>query len=171
MNRVTVKKLKDQLGADPGLRLVDVRTPAEYRSGHVTGSLNIPLEKIQKEGIEALGTASEGVFLICESGKRASMAASSLEGSGPGGVLVVEGGMSQWRDLGYPLEGESGMISIERQVRISAGTLVVVGIVLSVFLHQGFILLSGFVGAGLVFAGITDTCGMGMLLARMPWNR
>lgn len=85
---------------------------------------------------------------------------------------MVEGGTLAWEAAGFPVErGESRVISLERQVRIGAGALVVSGVLLARFVHPAFLWLSGFVGAGLVFAGVTDTCGMGMLLAKAPWNQ
>ena len=87
-------------------------------------------------------------------------------------VSCVEGGMAAWEKMGLPVErGPSAVISIERQVRIGAGALVLIGTVLAWIVHPGFIVVPGFVGAGLVFAGITDYCGMGRVLCKMPWNR
>lgn len=85
-------------------------------------------------------------------------------------LAVLEGGIQAWDKAGLPLIRGRKTISLERQVRIAAGTLVLTGAILAWLVHPWFIALSGFVGAGLVFAGITDTCGMGMLLARIPWN-
>ena len=83
----------------------------------------------------------------------------------------MEGGTSAWQSAGLPVVKGKQVMSLERQVRIAAGALVVLGAVIGHFVHPGGFALSAFVGAGLVFAGITDTCGMGMLIARMPWNR
>ena len=83
----------------------------------------------------------------------------------------VEGGTLAWEQAGLPVVRGKKAMSLERQVRIAAGSLVVLGTALGAFVHPGFLGLSAFVGAGLVFAGVTDTCGMGMVLARMPWNR
>jgi hypothetical protein len=87
-------------------------------------------------------------------------------------VIVVEGGTDGWVRAGCPVErSDRKTISLERQVRIGAGLLVLLGVAMGFGLHAGYFALSAFVGAGLVVAGITDWCGMGMLLARMPWNR
>ncbi|MBO0696981.1 MAG: DUF2892 domain-containing protein, partial [Zavarzinella sp.] len=86
-------------------------------------------------------------------------------------VMNVEGGTAAWAAAGLPVVRGRKAVSLERQVRIAAGLLVVLGAVLGWLVHPAFVGLSAFVGAGLVFAGVTDTCGMGMLLARMPWNR
>ena len=86
-------------------------------------------------------------------------------------VFVVDGGTDLWNEQGLPVKEGKDVISLERQVRITAGTLVVIGTLLGVFVNQYFLIIPGFVGAGLVFAGVTDTCGMALMLARMPWNR
>ena len=111
------------------------------------------------------------MLLLCASGGRARTAAKQLAASGLR-TLVVQGGTNACRQAGLPMEQEAGgMISVERQVRIAAGAMVLDGVLLGTFVHPGFYGLSGFIGAGLVFAGVTDWCGMGLLLARAPWNR
>ena len=137
----------------------------------MAGSVNVPLDKIEKTGAAAVGDTKGELCLICESGKRAALAATRLGESETEGALVVEGGIAQWKAAGFPTEGEQGVISIERQVRIAAGSLVLAGVMLAAWVHPGFLVLPGFVGAGLMFAGITGACGMGLLLAKMPWNR
>ncbi len=109
---------------------------------------------------------------MCRSGNRAKQAAERLARKGFTDVHVVEGGMLAWTEAGLPVvKGESKVWSLERQVRFVAGLLVVLGAGLSIAAHPYFIALSAFVGAGLVFAAVTDTCGMAMILARMPWNQ
>ncbi|MFD1333933.1 rhodanese-like domain-containing protein, partial [Methylopila musalis] len=108
----------------------------------------------------------------CASGVRARKAAERLVAAGFTQVEVVEGGLAAWRTAGLPVtEGQGGVISLERQVRIAAGSLVVLGVLIAATLTSWGLLLAGFVGAGLVFAGVTDTCGLGLLLARATWNR
>ncbi len=152
--------------------LVDVRTPGEFRGAHIEGSRNVPLGGLGAQ-VARLGELAQGrtVALVCRTGQRAREALATLRASGIEAACVLEGGVVAWEAAGLPLErGEAGM-SLERQVRIAAGTLVVLGVGLGFFVHTGFLGLAAFVGAGLVFAGLTDTCGMGLLLARMPWNR
>jgi rhodanese-related sulfurtransferase len=154
--------------------LVDVRTPAEYAATHVTGALNIPLDLVPTRlhsGDPSLPKDAL-IFLLCEKGGRASKAAAHFLDAGFDNIHVVEGGTQAWIAGGHPVvsSGKS-VISIERQVRIGAGSLVLLGVILSLLVNPDFIILSGFIGAGLVFAGITDWCGMGLLLARLPWNR
>lgn len=158
--------------ASSGALLLDVRSPAEFRSGRVRGAVNLPLEKVTPDAVRALaGGSSSPVLLLCASGGRATAAAGKLKGSGLR-TLVVAGGTNSCRQAGLPMEKDAGgVISVERQVRIAAGAMVFTGVMLGTFVNPWFYALSGFVGCGLVFAGVTDWCGMGLLLARAPWNR
>ena len=152
--------------------LLDVRTPAEYEEMHIDGSVLHPLTELDPAQVrKILGGASECV-VVCASGQRATRAAERLQKELGGGVKlsVLDGGVKAWDAAGMPLIRGKGVISLERQVRIAAGSFVLAGVVLGFLVNPAWFALSGFVGAGLVFAGVTDTCGMGMLLARMPWN-
>jgi rhodanese-related sulfurtransferase len=113
----------------------------------------------------------EPLYLICRSGSRGQKACEKFLAAGFKNVVNVEGGTLAWAECGLPVVRGRKAMSLERQVRIAAGSLVLIGAVLAWLVHPAFLVLSALVGAGLVFAGITDTCGMGMLLARMPWNR
>ena len=115
-------------------------------------------------------TASEPLYVICQSGNRARQACEKLVAAGYTSVVNVEGGTLACEQAGLSIVRGKKTVSLERQVQIAAGLLVLLGTLLSRLVHPAFIGLSAFVGAGLVFAGITDTCGMAMLLARMPWN-
>ncbi len=155
---------------DPGLNLIDVRTPAEYRQVHAAQARSIPLDDLDPATIS--GTPDRPVFLICKSGGRSAKAANHLESAGIINVWSVDGGTDAWVAAGLPVERSSRKtISLERQVRIVAGLLVLKGLILSWTVHPAFVALSAFVGAGLVFARISDTCVMGSLLFKMPWNR
>ena len=158
--------------ASSGALLLDVRSPAEFRSGRVRGAVNLPLEKVTPDAVRALaGGSSSPVLLLCASGGRATAAAGKLKGSGLR-TLVVAGGTNSCRQAGLPMDKDAGgVISVERQVRIAAGAMVFTGVMLGTFVNPWCYALSGFVGCGLVFAGVTDWCGMGLLLARAPWNR
>lgn len=151
--------------------VIDVRTPGEFRSMHISTAKNIPLNDLKEETLSGTLKKEDKGFLICQSGMRSQKALEQLQAQGYSNVESVDGGMNAWKENGFPIIKGKQVMSIERQVRIAAGTLVVLGVILSLSIHQGFLGLSAFVGAGLVFAGITDTCGMGMMLARMPWNR
>lgn len=173
MQQVKRQELKDRLA---GNFLLDVRTPAEFAAVHVAAAVNLPLDQLRAAGfidrITQLGwEQGRPVYLLCKSGQRARMAAERLADLELA-LWVVEGGTDACVTAGLPVtRAAKPMMSLERQVRIAAGLLVLTGVLLGWLLTPGFFFLSGFVGAGLVFAGVTDTCAMGMLLARMPWNR
>lgn len=156
--------------------ILDVRTAAEVKASALPDCLHIPLHeltpaRLQNE-IEKSGKSGAQVYLLCQGGKRAEMAANQLIGKVDYELVIIEGGMNAVQAAKIPLQ-QTGktVMSLERQVRIAAGFLVLIGVILGFVVNSGFFLLSGFVGAGLMFAGITDTCMMGMLIARMPWNR
>jgi rhodanese-related sulfurtransferase len=154
--------------------LIDVRTPAEYAAVHAEGARLVPLDALEPRAALAArqSPGDAPVFLICRSGARAAKACEAFAAAGVAGVSIVDGGTDAWERAGLPVvRGPGRVISLERQVRIAAGTLVLVGAALALAVHPLFIALSAFVGAGLVFAGVTDWCGMGLMLARMPWNQ
>lgn len=169
---VTTKQLNDLIQSGARVELIDVRTPVEFREVHVTIARNVPLDQLNATALlSARAEAGQPLYVICKSGSRGRQACEKLLAAGGTNVFNVEGGTSACIEAGLPvLRGKKAM-ALERQVRIAAGSLVLTGAVLSQLIHPWWIGLSGFVGAGLIFAGITDTCGMGMLLARMPWNR
>ena len=152
--------------------VLDVRTPGEFAAMHIEGAINVPLPDVGEFAPQlAEQAAGRDVFVVCRTGQRAEKAREALRAAGVSDVRILEGGLVRWEGSGHPLRrGKAGM-SLERQVRIAAGSLVVIGAALGVLVHPGFVGLAGFVGAGLVFSGLTDTCGMGLLIARMPWNR
>jgi len=153
--------------------LIDVRTPVEYRELHVEFARNVPLDQLDPQAVMQArnGSAAEPLYVVCRSGGRGQKACEKFEQAGFKNVINVEGGTQACEASGLPVVRGKKAISLERQVRIAAGFLVLVGVGLGWFVHPGFFGLAAFVGGGLVFAGITDTCGMGMLLARMPWNQ
>ena len=159
-------------GGEP-VELIDVRTPVEYREVHCLFARNVPLSDLDPKVVMTArdGTADKPLYVICRSGSRGKQACEKFMAAGYTNVVNVAGGTLAWADCGLPVNRGKKVIPLERQVRIAAGSLVVVCTVLGYFVHPYFLGLSAFVGAGLVFAGVTDTCGMGLLLARMPWNR
>ena len=152
--------------------LIDVRTPAEFQEIHVEFARNIPLTELEPAQIVQArnGSAGEPLYVICRSGGRGQQACDKFAKAGFVNVVNVEGGTLACENTSLPLVRGQKVMSLERQVRIAAGSLVLTGVVLGWLVHPYLVGLSAFVGAGLVFAGVTDTCGMGMLLARMPWN-
>ncbi len=155
------------------IELIDVRTPVEFREVHVEIARNIPLDQLDAAALMQArdGSAQEPLYVICRSGGRGRQACEKFLQAGFSNVVNVEGGTTACVEAGLPVVRGRKAISLERQVRIAAGSLVLLGAVLGWFVHPALVGLSAFVGAGLMFAGITDTCGMGMILARMPWNQ
>ena len=151
---------------DGALKLIDVRTPAEFGEVHIEGSDLMPLDRLEP------GKLKEGEFvLVCLSGKRSQQAYDQLVAAGCEGLRILEGGVTSWEAAGLPVNRGKAVMSLERQVRVAAGLLVLMGVILGTTVHAGFLGIAGFVGAGLTFAGLTDWCGMGMLLAKAPWNQ
>ena len=174
MNTITPRQLNDRLLQGEELHLLDVRTPMEHAEIHVPGVHLAPLDRLDATDLaSANGFAKDQpLFIFCRSGGRAKQAAEKLEKSGYKQCSIVEGGTIAWAEAGLPVKrGTRRVISLERQVRIGAGSIIVTSVLLAQFVHPAFIWLSGFAGAGLIFAGITDWCGMGMLIAKMPWNQ
>ena len=173
MKTIRPTDLQELLMREPALALVDVRTPVEFAEVHVPTARNEPLDRFNPKELVASGTitADKPTYLLCRSGARATKAADKMTKEGLDQAVVVEGGTLAWIEAGLPVNrGTATVISLERQVRIGAGTLVLLGLILAWLVHPYFVALSAFVGGGLVFAGITDWCGMGLLLAKAPWN-
>ncbi len=167
---VTAEDLSSRLGKGENVELIDVRSPAEFRELHVEGAQNIPLDQFDP-GQVARNSGQKTVYLLCKSGARSQQAQQRLLEAGFSQAYSVEGGTAACERAGLPVVRGKKAMSLERQVRIAAGALVLTGVILSWAAHPYLIGLSAFVGAGLVFAGVTDTCGMAMILMKMPWNR
>lgn len=152
--------------------LIDVRTPVEFREVHVAFARNVPLDQLDAAKLTAGHNGSEKpLYVICRSGSRAKQACEKVVASGFTNVISIEGGTHAWDQAGLPVVRGKKAISLERQVRIAAGATVLISSLLGAFVSPYWIGLAAFAGAGLMFAGITDTCAMGMLMARMPWNQ
>lgn len=151
-------------------QVIDVREFSEFNSERIADAQFMPLSNFERHAAEI--DHSKPVYIMCRSGNRAKQAAERLVKKGFTDIYVIEGGMQAWAQAGLPVvEGESKVWALERQVRFVAGLLVLSSVLLAIFVHWYFVGIAGFVGAGLTFAGATDTCGMAMLLARMPWNQ
>ncbi len=165
--RISAHGLADQLG-DQRVKVIDVREPMEYAAGHIAGSLNVPLSRLSQADLP------EGpLVLVCQSGNRSSQGLRELLKRGHGHPLSdLEGGLPSWQQAGLPVRRlKNAPLPLMRQVQIAAGSLVLLGLILSNTVAPAWVLLSWFVGAGLTFAGISGYCGMARLLAAMPWNR
>lgn len=160
------KKLTD---GDIDEILIDVRDPFEFKGKHIHGSKNIPLDTIE-DSVEKLRSIKT-VYVHCQSGNRSSQACETLQKSGLN-VINLEGGISAWEDAGLDVE-DSGhhIIPIIRQVMIVAGILILTGVILGTYVNEWWYFLSAFVGAGLLFAGVSGICSMTYILKYMPWNR
>lgn len=170
MRKITPKDVAKLKESGEAL-FIDVRTPAEIRQDQLDDCTCVPHEKVAScPNLDVLDRRKE-IVLICASGKRAVIAAEALEKKGFKNLTIMEGGVSQWKADGLPVKEGKGAIALERQVRIAAGLLVAVGAALTFFVNPAWLILPAFVGCGLVFAGLTDTCAMGMMIAKMPWNR
>jgi rhodanese-related sulfurtransferase len=168
MTLATLSPADTRAAIDAGALLIDIRRPDEHARERIPGAVNLPLDRIGD-----LPCDGRPVVFHCKSGMRTSANARQLAaaaGSAP--AYVLKGGIEAWRGAGQPVVADrSQPLEIMRQVQITAGALVLTGVVLGLFVAPGFFGLSGFVGAGLLFAGITGWCGMANLLRVMPWNR
>lgn len=169
-SRVDATTLEQLIRDDADIRILDVRTPAEFESAHIPGSYNVPLDTLGEHAAELERHLSQPVMLICRSGARASRACEQLAATGMANLHVLDGGIQAWDDGRRPVRRGRQRWDLERQVRLVAGSLVLAGIVGSLFV-PGLKYLSGFVGAGLTFAALTNTCVMGMALSKLPYNR
>lgn len=152
-----------------GWTLVDVRTPAEWSKVHASGAVNIPLDQLSQQRVQELA-ASNRILFICQGGNRSKKACEVLSSSTLE-AISVRGGTAAWEQEGLPVERGQGAISLERQVRIVVGGLIFLGTLLAVWLSPLFLIIPGFLGLGLLFSGLTDYCGMALLLSKMPWNQ
>lgn len=154
----------------PNVRILDVRTPGEFESVHIRGAYNVPLDTLSEHSAEIAGVSAP-VILVCQSGGRARKAEAALKSAGMANLHVLEGGMNAWVGAGLPVGGGKRRLSLERQVRIVAGALAATGGFLGFFVNPSFALIPAGIGSGLVFAGVTDKCGMALVLSRLPYNR
>ena len=168
---IDASRLAELLASRPEVRLLDVRTPAEFETAHIRGAYNVPLDTLGEHGTEIRAHVADPLVLVCQSGQRARRAEDALRAAGMPNLHLLEGGVNGWVAAGQDVVRGRRRLSLERQVRIAAGSLAALGGLLALFLHPLFALLAAFVGGGLVFAGVTDYCGMAYLLARLPYNR
>lgn len=169
---ITVQGLAERRGQG-SVELIDVRTPLEFRQVHAVQATNIPLDALNPHAVMKArnGAAAEPLYVICKGGARSAKAQQKFIDAGFANVVNVEGGTEAWVGAGLPVERGQKSMSLERQVRIAAGFIVLVGALLGLFVHPYFAAIPAVVGAGLMFAAITDCCVMGMFIAKMPWNQ
>jgi rhodanese-related sulfurtransferase len=167
---ITPEDLRNAIGTPSAPRLIDVRTAAEFESQHIAGSYNVPLDLLREHRDEIAGHLDDDVVLICRSGQRAGQAEEALRRAGLPNVHVLEGGIVGWERAGFDVKRGVQRWDLERQVRLVAGTIVAASLLVSLIL-PGAQWVAFAVGAGLVFAAVSNTCTMGMLLAKLPYNR
>ena len=174
MRSIPVQELKTILDSGKCVDLVDVRTPAEHATAHVPGTRVAPVDKLNCQAVlnSRQGESKAPIYILCHSGTRAAQAAEKFAKAGFDNAVVVEGGTQAWIAAGYPVNrGNRKVLSLDRQVRTTAGLMALAGALLAEFHHPAWIWLCGFVGFGLIVAGLTDFCPMRILLAAMPWNQ
>lgn len=176
ISTITPEQLHDVQRQGRYSPILDVRTVAEYRAGHIPGAQLIPIEGLEPEDVErqfkrpSLGH-EETLYITCYTGPRAQQAAERLQLAGFGNLTLVEGGMQRWEQVGLPMRRCGKAIALERQVQIAVGSLLIMKVLLGFSVHELFFALTAVIGAGLIVAGTTRWCGMAKLIARMPWNR
>lgn len=154
-----------------GATLVDVREPDEHARARIPGALSMPLSRL--EDAELAVHQGKPVLFHCRSGARTEGNALRLAAkAGLCEAFIVGGGLDAWKRAGLPVtEDRRQPLELMRQVQIAAGSMVALGVLLGTTVNPWFYTLAGFVGCGLVFAGVTGTCGLAMVLRRLPWNR
>jgi rhodanese-related sulfurtransferase len=169
LQSIKAETLKQWLDHNQAM-LVDVREPAEYAAERINGAKSVPLSQFDVNQIPV--ETGKSLVLCCQTGNRSAQAAKKLLTNGVETVINLEGGLNAWKQSGYATQiNINAPISMFRQVQIVAGSLVFVGTILGEFVSPWFLILSGFVGAGLVFAGVSNTCAMAALLAKLPYNQ
>jgi rhodanese-related sulfurtransferase len=169
IKQTSVHEMNELLGGGE-CQVVDVREFSEFNAERIAEAQLMPLSNFEKHADEI--DHSKPVYLMCRSGNRAKQAAEKLSSKGFTDIHVVQGGMVAWSSANLPIvKGESKVWSLERQVRFTAGSIVLLGLLLGSSVSPYLYLISAVIGAGLMFSAVIDWCGMGMLLARMPWNK
>lgn len=152
--------------------LIDIREAEEFAREHIRGARHVPLSALDRHDFDRERADGKAAIFQCQSGRRTEINRERLVALGFQQAYVIEGGLNAWRAAGLPSHVDRKQpMELQRQVQIAAGSLVLTGVVLGFSVSPLFFLLSGGVGAGLVFAGMSGSCLMGQILAQMPWNR
>lgn len=168
---IDVRDVEELLHDGNAVKIIDVRTPAEYQSMHISGSYNVPLDQLPEHKTELANAIEVPVILVCRSGARAEQAAKVFDATSLAQFHVLRGGITAWEQAQKPINRGQQIWSMERQVRGVAGSLVLLSVLGSLFVWKPLALLAGFVGGGLAYSALTDTCGMAMVLSKLPYNR
>ncbi|MDH6194795.1 rhodanese-related sulfurtransferase [Mycobacterium frederiksbergense] len=167
---IDATELRELRNTGTGPRLIDVRTPAEFETAHIPGSYNVPLDVLREHRDEIANHLDEDIVLVCRSGQRATTAGEALHNIGLTNVRILAGGMNTWQERGFNVRRGAQRWDLERQVRLVAGSIVLTSILGSIAKPK-LKWLAGAIGAGLTTAALTNTCAMGMMLSRLPYNR
>ena len=161
-----------QLAQGGSIDLLDVRTPGEFATAHVPGAVPVPLDTLDAAAfLKARREQSKSIYVLCQTGGRARKAIEKFKQAGFDGCVLVEGGTEAWMNAGLPvIRGSSKALPLMRQVQITVGVISATGAALALAVHPLFAILPLVTGCGLLFAGLTGTCGLALLLAKMPWN-
>lgn len=170
---ISPERLYEMVRGGQTVDLIDVRTPAEFRAEHASVARSVPIDTLDPGAVMAArGETGEPLYVICKSGGRSARACASFAAAGFGDRVVdVLGGTSAWTVAGLPVVKGRSVWSLDRQVQFTAGSLILLGCVLGAFVSPWFYLLAAWCGLGLCFAGLSGTCLLGSLMARMPWNQ
>lgn len=162
--------LNDLLGSATPPRVLDVRTPAEFETAHIAGAYNVPLDLLREHRDEFIQHFNEDVVLVCRSGQRAAQAEETLRDAGLPNVHILDGGITAWEARGFAVNRGAQRWDLERQVRLVAGSIVLSSVLGSIAAPK-LKWVAGAVGGGLTYAALSNTCTMGMLLSKLPYNR
>ncbi len=167
---INSSELRERLNSTSAPRLIDVRTPAEFETAHIPGAYNVPLDLLREHRDEIARHLDEDVVLICKAGGRAAQADETLRRAGLTNVHVLDGGMTAWESRSFNVKRGTERWDLERQVRLIAGLIVALSVLVGAFV-PGVQWVAFAIGTGLTFAALTNTCAMGMMLSRLPYNR
>ena len=169
MTTITPTDLKQLMKEDPALQVLDVRSGAEFESVHIPGSVNVPLDALGRVGHDI--AQADGTFvLVCQSGARAEQAQARLADAGKAGLVVLEGGISGWQSVDGTVEKGVQRWAMDRQVRLTAGTIVLTAVLASTAFPRAK-WIAGAVGAGLTYSAVSNTCAMASMLSKLPYNK
>jgi rhodanese-related sulfurtransferase len=163
-------ELTEQLAGAQRPTVIDVRTPAEYETAHIPGSVNVPLPLVAEHATQLAAELDGPVVLVCQAGTRARAAHEALADAGADQLAILDGGIGAHTTTGQPVRRGRSRWALERQVRLVAGGIVAGSILASLRFPRARFLAGG-IGAGLTAAALTDTCAMGMALSKLPYNR
>ncbi len=173
MSEINIQEFKNILekeAKNPDVDFINVCTQGEYAEKHIPGVRCVPLDQLREHLGELKG--KKKIFIHCQSGRRGGRAVEDLQALGVDAeIMNMSGGLIAWSNAGFPTHSATTRMPLMRQVLLTAGLMVALSIVLTLVVHEYFIYLALFVGAGQMFAGLTGWCGLSHLLEKMPWNR